>query len=559
MPAISKPVLLAVDDEPEVLRAIERDLRRKYAQQYRIVRAESGPSALDALKQLQLRNDQAALLLSDQRMPGMQGTEFLTEAGKLFPRAKRVLLTAYADTNAAIDAINSARTDYYLLKPWSPPEENFYPVIDDLLNDWTQEYRPPWSGIRLLGNRWSPDAHELRDFMGRNRIPFQWLDIDARDNDRETSDLLKALGPENKFPVVLFEDGSHLCRPTIGELAEKLGLRTTSEKPFYDFVIVGGGPAGLAAAVYAASEGLDTVLIEREAPGGQAGMSSRIENYLGFPQGVSGGELAQRAVAQARKFSVEMLAPQEVRCLGSEGPYRSVTLADGSSINAFSLLIATGLAWRSLDVPGVERLRGAGVYYGAAMTEAESCRDQDVFVVGGANSAGQGAMYFSRHARRVIMVVRAESLSESMSQYLIDQIEKTPNIEVWTKSEVLEAHGETHLEELSIVHREDDRIERLPASGLFIFIGACPRTEWLDGVLPMDERGFILTGPYLSSNGSRPKGWPLDRDPYLFETAVPGVFAAGDVRHGSVKRVASGVGEGSVVVQMVHQYLAKVK
>jgi thioredoxin reductase (NADPH) len=554
-----KPVILAVDDEPEVLRAIERDLRRKYGQQYRIVRADSGPSALDTLKQLQLRNEQAALFLSDQRMPGMQGTEFLTEAAKIYPRAKRVLLTAYADTSAAIEAINSARTDFYLLKPWSPPDENLYPILDDLLSDWMSDYRPPFSGIRLLGTRYSADAHELRDFMGRNRIPFQWLDIENRERDKETNDLLTALGPDNVFPVVLFEDGTHLCRPSITEVAGKLGLRTTSEKPFYDLIIAGGGPAGLAAAVYAASEGLDTVLIEREAPGGQAGMSSRIENYLGFPLGISGGELAQRAVAQAKKFSVEMLAPQEVKCMMADGPYRSVTLGDGNSINAFCVLIATGLSWRSLDIPGVERLRGAGVYYGAAMTEADSCRDQQVFIVGGANSAGQAAMYFSKHARRVIMVVRADSLAKAMSRYLIDQIEHTPNIEVWTNAEIKEAHGDTHLEAVSVAKSGENDVVRNDAAGLFIFIGASPRTEWLDGVVPMDDRGFVLTGPYLTPDRARPKNWPLDRDPYLFETAVPGVFAAGDVRHGSVKRVASGVGEGSIVVQMVHQYLAKVK
>jgi thioredoxin reductase (NADPH) len=556
-----KPVLLAVDDEPEVLRAIERDLRRKYGQQYRIVRAESGASALEALRQLQLRNDQAALMLSDQRMPGMQGTEFLTEAAKLYPRAKRVLLTAYTDTSAAIDAINSARTDFYLVKPWSPPEENLYPVLDDLLGDWMDDYRPPYSGIRLLGARWSADAHELRDFMGRNRIPFQWLDIDNRASDREIDDLLKALGSENNFPAVLFEDGTHLCRPSIGELAAKIGLRTTSEKPFYDLIIVGGGPAGLAAGVYAASEGLDTVLIEREAPGGQAGMSSRIENYLGFPLGVSGGDLAQRAVAQAKKFRVEMLAPQEVKCLMADGPYRSVTLADGSTINAHTVLISTGLAWRNLEIPGVERLRGAGVYYGAAMTEAESCRDLTVLIVGGANSAGQAAMHFSKHAQKVVMIVRADRLEKAMSQYLVDQIGKTPNIEVRLNSEVIEAHGETHLEAATVVRHtaNGDETERLPAASLFIFIGASPQTGWLDGVLPMDERGFLLTGPYLSNDRTRPKGWPLDRDPYLFETSIPGVFAAGDVRHASVKRVASGVGEGSIVVQMVHQYLSKVR
>jgi thioredoxin reductase (NADPH) len=553
-----KPVLLAVDDEPEVLRAIERDLRRRYSTDYRVIRAESGQTALNTLKELQVRNDPAALLLSDQRMPGMQGTEFLTEASRIFPRAKRVLLTAYADTSAAIDAINSARTDFYLLKPWSPPEQNLYPVIDDLLSDWMEDYKPPFQGIRVLGTRWSPAAHEIRDFLGRNRIPFRWLDIEPGRDDKEIRDLLSALPSDRCFPAVIFEDGSHVCQPAIADIANKIGLRTTSDKPFFDFIIVGGGPAGLAAAVYAASEGLDTVMIEREAPGGQAGMSSRIENYLGFPLGVSGGDLAQRAVAQARKFHVEMLAPQEVKCLLAEGPYRSVTLADGSSIAGSAVLIATGLAWRKLDVPGIERLRGAGIYYGAAMTEAESCRDQDVYIVGGANSAGQAAVYFSRYSRRVVMVVRSDSLTSSMSQYLIDQIKKLPNVEVWTGSEVSEAHGNDHLEELSIRNRASNEIKRVPASGLFIFIGATPETEWLNNTVLMDDRGFILTGPALSQGDGRPKGWKLDRDPFLLETSIPGVFAAGDVRHGSVKRVASGVGEGSVVVQMVHQYLAKV-
>ena len=557
---VAKPALLCVDDDPEVLRAVERDLRRKYGPEYRIVRSDSGQAALDALNQLKLRNEEAALLLADQRMPGMQGTEFLTQAAKVYPKAKRVLLTAYADTSAAIEAINSARTDYYLLKPWSPPEENLYPIIDDLLDDWKNQYRPRFDGIRMLGSRWSPLAHELKDFLGRNRIPFQWLDVDSRDSDTEIGDIIKALGGDNKYPVVLFQDGTHLCRPCIADVAGKIGLKTTSEKPFYDFIIVGGGPAGLAAAVYAASEGLETVMIEREAPGGQAGMSSRIENYLGFPNGISGGDLAGRALRQAERFKVEVLAPQQVDCLRIEGPYRTVTLANGDTISGHAVLISTGLSWRSLDVPGIERLQGAGVYYGAAMTESETCQNQDVFIVGGANSAGQGAMYFSKHARRVIMLCRGESLAKSMSQYLIDQIEHTENIEVWHQAEVLEAHGEEHLEEVTVRRNDRNETMRLPAGALFIFIGATPKTEWLTGTLPLDDRGFIPTGPALAIEGSkRPKGWPLDRDPFLFETAVPGVFAAGDVRHGSVKRVASGVGEGSVVVQMVHQYLANVR
>ncbi len=557
---MAKPALLCVDDDPEVLRAVERDLRRKYGSEYRIVRADSGQTALDTLGQLKLRGEEAALLLADQRMPGMQGTEFLTLGAKVYPRAKRVLLTAYADTSAAIEAINSARTDYYLLKPWSPPEQNLYPVLDDLLDDWKNEYRPGFSGIRVLGSRWSPLAHELKDFFGRNRIPFQWLDVDSRESDKEIGDIVSALGPECQYPAVLFEDGTHLVRPCIADVAGKIGLRTSSEKPFYDFIIIGGGPAGLAAAVYGASEGLETVMIEREAPGGQAGMSSRIENYLGFPLGVSGGELARRAVDQATKFEVEILAPQEVTALRVEGPYRVVTLSNGETISGHAVLIATGLAWRSLAVPGVERLRGAGVYYGAAMTEADSCRDQDVFIVGGANSAGQGAMYFSRHARRVVMLVRGPSLTASMSQYLIDQIEHTPNIEVWTHAEVVEAHGDDHLTSLSILRKDKGETTVEHATALFIFIGASPKTEWLSGTVPLDDKGFVLTGPNLQRDATgKLKSWGLDRDPFLFETLVPGVFAAGDVRHGSVKRVASGVGEGSVVVQMVHQYLANVK
>lgn len=557
---MARPALLTVDDDPEVLRSVERDLRRKYGSSYRILRAESGAAALEALDQLRQRNEEAALFLADQRMPGMSGVEFLERAMRIYPNAKKVLLTAYADTNAAIAAINTVRADYYLLKPWDPPEQQLYPVLDDLLDDWLQNYRPPYDGIRVLGQRWSPQSHQIKDFLGRNHVPYLWLDADARENDPEIlrhAEIVTADGLQ--LPVVFFPDNTRLSSPDTSVLAEKVGLQTRAQTSFYDFLIVGGGPAGLAAAVYAASEGLRTVLVEREAPGGQAGMSSRIENYLGFPSGLTGADLARRAVTQARRFGVELLSPQEAVRLRSEGPYRIVTMRDGSEISCHALLIATGLAWRKLDVPGIERLQERGVYYGAAMTEAMSCKDEDVYVIGGANSAGQGAMYFARYARRVVMLVRADSLAKSMSQYLIDQIAATPNIEVWTNSEVTEAHGETNLTALTIANGATGEVSEHPASALFIFIGAAPCSGWLHGQLQLDERGYILTGPALMRDGQRPKGWNQDRDPFLFESSMPGVFVAGDTRYGSVKRVASGVGEGSITVQMVHQYLSKVR
>ncbi len=557
---MAKPALLTIDDDPEVLRSVERDLRKKYGATYRIVRAESGAVALDVLNQLKARNETAALLLADQRMPHMSGVEFLERAMKIFPDAKRVLLTAYADTTAAIAAINTVRIDYYLLKPWDPPEEQLYPVLDDLLDDWQQGYRPPYEGIRVLGHRWSPKSHQLRDFLGRHHVPYQWLDVDMMETDPEIKRASESLnGNHPEFPVVLFSDNSRLDAPETAKIAEKLGLHTRAETTFYDFLIVGGGPAGLAAAVYGASEGLKTMIIERDAPGGQAGMSSRIENYLGFPSGLKGADLARRAVAQARRFGVEILSPQEAVQLRCEGPYRIVKLADGNEVSCHALLIATGLSWKKLDIPGFDRLREAGVYYGAAMTEAMACKDEDVYVIGGANSAGQAAMYFSQYARKVIMLVRAESLQKSMSQYLIDQIAATPNIEISPCCEVVEAHGDDRLTELSIADKSNGETRRVPASSLFIFIGAEPCTKWLGESLPMDERGYLLAGPHLSKNGERPVGWKLDRDPFLFETGMPGVFVAGDTRHNSVKRVASSVGEGSICVQMVHQYLSKVR
>ena len=557
----NKPVLFAIDDDPEVLRAVERDLRRRYARGrngdgYRVLRANSADSALDTLGQLKLRGDSVALFLVDQRMPRTTGVEFLEEARDLYPEAKKVLLTAYADTDAAIKAINDIGLDYYLQKPWDPPEENLYPVLDDLLGDWRSHYRPPFEGIRVVGNRWSPGSHAIKDFLARNRVPYQWQDVEVSEEAWQL--VSQADGGEPRLPLVVFPDGTYLEAPENVEVAEKVGLRTRAERPFYDLIIVGGGPSGLAAAVYGASEGLKTVLIEREAPGGQAGTSSRIENYLGFPAGLSGADLSQRAVAQARRFEVEILTPQEVAEVRVEDPYRVVRLADGTEISCHALLITTGVSYRKLEVPGVERLAGAGVYYGAAMTEALSCKDEDVYIVGGANSAGQAAMYFSQHARKVVILCRSGDLRKGMSEYLVKQIEDTPNIEVRVNSGVAAAFGEDHLERLMIKNSKTGDEETASARSLFIFIGAAPKTEWLDGVVERDERGFILSGPDLIRDGKRPKNWTEDRDPYLLETSVPGIFVAGDVRYGSVKRVASGVGEGSIAVQFIHRYLAKV-
>ena len=556
---MAKPILLSVDDDTDVLRAIERDLRSHYGATYRVMGSDSPQGALDLLKELKLRNDAVALFLADQRMPRMDGVEFLEAAMQIYPDAKRALLTAYADTNAAISAINQANINYFFLKPWDPPAENLYPQLDDLLDDWQASYHPPFEGIRVLGTRWSPRCYELRDFLARNHVPYQWIDAELSANDPETKQILEFLGPDAaNLPVVLFPDGTKFLESAPAEIAQKVGLRTRSETTFYDLAIVGGGPAGLAAAVYGASEGLHTVIVEREAPGGQAGMSSRIENYLGFPIGLSGGDLARRAVVQARRFGVEILSPQEAVALRTEGPYRIIKLADGSEISCHALMIATGVQWRRLDAPGIDRLQGAGVYYGGGTTEALSCKGEMVYVVGGANSAGQAAMNFAKYAERVVILVRGSSLSTTMSQYLIDQVQQTPNIQLWTHASVAEVHGEHRLEEISVLCSDTNKIERVPATAMFIFIGALPRTDWLADVVERDERGFVLTGPDLLHEGQRPKGWTLDRDPFLLETNVPGIFAVGDVRHGSVKRVASGVGEGSVAVQFIHQYLSKV-
>ena len=556
---MSKPVLLTVDDDAEVLRAIERDLRRKYAKDYRVLRAESGAAALDIVRELKLRSNTIALFLVDQRMPGLSGVEFFEQAIEFFPEAKRVLLTAYADTDAAIAAINEAGINHYLLKPWDPPEENLYPVLDDLLEDWSAGYLAPFEGIRVLGNRWSPESHNIKDFLARNHVPYQWLDIETAQNDTEVRGLVDLLADEEKkdLPLVVFPNGVRLHRPALTDLAENVGLKTRATEAFYDLVIVGGGPAGLAAAVYGASEGLRTVMVEREAPGGQAGMSSRIENYLGFPSGLSGGDLARRAVVQAKRFGVEILSA-EATGVRLDGPYRLLQLADGAELSSHALLVATGVQWRKLDAPGVERLTGAGIYYGATMTEALSCKDEDVFVVGGANSAGQAAMHFSNYARRVVMLVRGSSLSSSMSQYLIDQLRETKNVQIEFNSTLTAAHGEDHLEAITIHCATTNESNKVPAGSVFVMIGAAPNTSWLGDIIERDDLGFILSGPDLMRDGKRPRRWPLDRDPGLLETNVPGIFVVGDVRHGSVKRVASGVGEGSVAISFVHQYLSKV-
>ena len=556
---MSKPALLTIDDDPDVLRAVERDLRRRYSERYRVLAGDSARAGLDLLRRVQQRNEAVALLLVDYRMPQMNGLEFLSEALKVTPDSKRVLLTAYADTDAAIRAINDVKLNHYLLKPWDPPEQNLYPVLDDLLAEWQSNFRPPFEGIRVLGTRWSPRSYDLREFLTRNRVPYRWMDAEAADRDPEVQRVLASLSPDElQLPMVLFPDGDRLAEPTTAQIADRVGLRRRADTNFFDVAIVGGGPAGLAAGVYGASEGLRSVIVEREAPGGQAGLSARIENYLGFPSGLSGSDLAYRAVTQARRFGVEILAPQEASGVCIESGTRALRLADGSELSFRALVLSMGVQWRKLDVPGMDRLTGAGVYYGAGSTEASSCKSEDVYVVGGANSAGQAAMNFSKYARRVIMLVRGNSLAVSMSKYLIDEIAQTPNIEVQYGTTVAAVDGKERLETISIECAATKTVETVAASSLFIFIGAQPRTEWLDGLIERDARGFILTGPDLIKDGKRPRGWPLDRDPGLLETSIPGVFAVGDVRHGSVKRVASGVGEGSIAVQFVHQYLNEV-
>src|ERR671910_314691 len=591
-----RPVLLTVDDDPNVLRAIERDLRQQYGNRFRILKTDSGQKALELVKQLKLRNEALALLLVDQRMPHMSGVVFLEEAMNIFPDAKRVLLTAYADTEAAIRSINKAKIDYYMMKPWDPPQEYLYPILDELLDDWWASFKHPFEGIRIIGLRWSPKSYEVKYFLARNGVPYQWLDLEADEEARRLVSYIESTSknehsnfsnatatrtttttaPRSSFsvldhnetennninsvasirsasslsyspsvnssslhlPLVIFPDGSHMEEPSSSELAEKIGLKTHAQMPFYDLIIIGGGPAGLAAAVYGASEGLSTLLIERQAPGGQAGMSSNIENYLGFPSGLSGSSLARRAATQAARFGAEILAPQEVVSLRIDGPYRIVKLK---------------------DVKGIDKLTGSGVYYGASMVEALSCKGEDVFMVGGANSAGQSALHFSKYAKTVTLVVRGDSLSKSMSHYLIHQIDETNNINVLLNSKVTEVRGENRLEFITITNTQTGQLQTFPSHGLYIFIGAVPHTDVFVGLIERDANGFILTGSDLIHNGHKyPQGWTVDRQPFLLETNVPGIFAAGDVRHGSMKRVAASVGEGSIAVQLIHQYLKKV-
>ena len=558
---MARPILLAVDDDPGVLEAVVQDLRRQYGNEYRVMRAASGQAALDTLIQLRERQEPVALLLSDQRMPGMSGVEFLEQARAYYPEARRVLLTAYADTEGAIRAINTARIHYYLNKPWDPPEEKLYPVLNDLLEDWKAGHRPAFSGLRAIGRRWSPRDHQLRNFLSRNYVPYRWLELETNP---EAQKLLREWEEKNgeqgaqPLPLVLFPDGNWLADPEQDALAARVGLSTQAAQDFYDLIVVGGGPAGMAAAVYGASEGLRTLIIEPEAPGGQAGSTSKIENYLGFPSGITGADLGRRAHLQATRLGAEFVT-QRATGLRIDGQYRFVQLADGREVASHVILLAHGVQYRRLAVEGAARLTGRGIYYGAALVEATSCCDEDVYVVGGANSAGQAAVHFARYARRVIMLIRGEGLAATMSKYLIDEIGRTPNIELRTKTEVIETIGISHpegerLEALRLRGPEGESV--VGATALFVFIGAAPRTGWLPESILRDEAGFVLAGADLKREGKLPEGWPLERDPFLLESSVPGVFVAGDVRHGSVKRVASAVGEGSIAVQFVHQYLA---
>jgi thioredoxin reductase (NADPH) len=546
----AKPAILAVDDDLPVLRAVERDLRGRYGADYRVIGAGSGADALEVVRELTTRGDPLALFLVDQRMPSMTGTEFLGQAIPLQPDAKRVLLTAYADTDVAIRAINEIRLDQYLLKPWEPPEERLYPVVDDVLADWQAAYRPAFEGVRLLSSRWAPRGHELRDFLTRNQVPYVWLDPEADDEGKR---LAASLDPpvDPTEPVVCFADGRILRNPETRDLAEAVGMSVAAALPFYDLVIVGAGPAGLAAAVYGASEGLKTLLVEREAPGGQAGTTSRIENYLGFPSGLSGADLARRALAQARRLGAEILSSREVSTVRRSDPYRIIVLDDQSELSCQSVIVATGVSYRQLEVPGAAELAGAGVYYGAATTEAVLYRDADVAVIGAGNSAGQAAVHLSRFAQRVHLVIRGDDIGAGMSAYLVEQIGALENVEVHLGADVREMIGTEHLERASFVSA-DGPLE-LPVSAAFVFIGQQPRTAWLDGVVARDDRGFVLTGPQVDAS----LGWNLDRHPFLLESSLPGCFAAGDVRHDSVKRIASAVGEGAMAVRFVHEYLAQ--
>ena len=552
---MTKPIILTVDDDVAVLSAIERDLRQKYRADYRVMKAASGAEALEAAKELATRNRQVALFLVDQRMPGMSGIEMLREVMQLHPASRRVLLTAYADTDVAIAAINDIALDHYLMKPWDPPEDRLYPVLDDLLAEWRARVRPVFEGIRVLGSQWSPQSYTTKEFLSRNRVEYEPVDIDS---DAQARSLAESLaGNLTRLPIVIFPDGTHLVAPSNAAMAEKIGMQTQASLPSYDVIIIGGGPAGLANAVYAASEGLSTVLVESHAPGGQAGTSSMIENYLGFPKGVSGADLAERARAQALKFKAELLTGQEVVALRREDPARVVVLADGTELRGSCVVITTGMSARTLDIPGIAPLQGICVFYGAAMNEAKRYRDEDICIVGGANSAGQAALYFSRHAKSVTLLVRRE-LEATMSQYLIERIGSTENIEVVIGVEVERVNGEKSLESVVVKAKDTGERRNISASAMFIFIGVKPHADYFAGTLERDEAGFLITGSDLPQEHGRPRGWPLERMPFMFETNVPGVFAAGDVRSGSNHRVAAAVGEGSATIHSVHRYLQTV-
>jgi thioredoxin reductase (NADPH) len=550
------PIIFSIDDDPQVQRAIQRDLRSQYRKAYKILSTESATEALASLVELKKQNEEVALFLSDQRMPEMLGVDFLEKARKIYPDAKRVLLTAYSDIDAAIRAINEVQLDYYLVKPWDPPEEKLFPVLTDLLEDWQMHHRPTFDGLKIIGYPFSPQSHALKDFLSGNLFPYQWIDITTNEKATELLDLHKLT--VHQLPAVIFEDGTAMVQPEPSQLAEKLGFQSKAKQEIYDVVIIGAGPAGLAAAVYGGSEGLKTLLIDKKAPGGQAGTSSRIENYLGFPSGLSGADLTRRAITQATRFGVEFLAPQEVVDMSLEGNYKTIRLSNGNSIVTKSIILSTGVEYRKLENPGMEALTGAGVYYGAATTEAAMCTDKDVFVVGGGNSAGQGAMYLARFARKVHLVIRRPDLSETMSQYLIDQIAATPNIVLVPCSEVVEITGREHLEAVILEDLNNKERQTCGAAALFIFIGSKPRTDWIQLSIIKDKKEFIETGRNLWQYEAFKKSWRLERDPYLLETCSPGIFAAGDVRSGAMNRVASAVGEGAMAISFVHKYLAEI-